>query len=575
MEIALGRSEYTDADARRPTLRTRRTGAADRSPVGFRASPPATVAGRKNGSVPPSTPAGTAPSALQTRHILATARGGGVLAAGSAFEFASRFLIALLLARLLGVQDYGLYVLSIGAATVFAGIALLGLDDAMVRYVAILSGRKDGPGVWGTMQIGIVVSTLAGLLMAGVLFVGARPFAEGIFHEPRLTSLLHLCAVIVPFLVISNVLAGIARGFRRMDYVAFAENVVMSLVRLALLAGLAIWGKLSLTAALVVFGISDVAATVTLIVLLNRRFPLRRPLRREVRRDPKEIFRFAGPLWLTGLLRQFSRNIEAMLLGALKTISSAGIFSIVDKVNLVGHISLLSILSSVQPILAQLHDQRDRGALRGLYSAATRWTFALNIPFFLVMVLYPRAILAVFGDAFVTGSTALVIVAFAELANAGTGICGPMIDMTGHTRVKLANAVLTSALVIGGSIVLIPRWGITGAATASLIAIVTVNLARVLEVWFLERLIPYSRAFLKPVVAGSAALIAGLLLRRWMPVDTHVGRALFQGALVGATYLGLLFLLRLTPEDRFVLERVAHKARSTIGRISVGARGKS
>jgi O-antigen/teichoic acid export membrane protein len=191
------------------------------------------------------------------------------------------------------------------------------------------------------------------------------------------------------------------------------------------------------------------------------------------------------------------------------------------------------------------------------------------------MVLYPRAILAVFGDAFVTGSTALVIVAFAELANAGTGICGPMIDMTGHTRVKLANAVLTSALVIGGSIVLIPRWGITGAATASLIAIVTVNLARVLEVWFLERLIPYSRAFLKPVVAGSAALIAGLLLRRWMPVDTHVGRALFQGALVGATYLGLLFLLRLTPEDRFVLERVAHKARSTIGRISVGARGKS
>ena len=64
----------------------------------------------------------------------------------------------------------------------------------------------------------------------------ARPIAEGVFSEPRLTHMLQLLAFVVPFLTISNVLAGTARGFGRMDYTALAENVVQSLVRLVLLA---------------------------------------------------------------------------------------------------------------------------------------------------------------------------------------------------------------------------------------------------------------------------------------------------------------------------------------------------
>lgn len=503
--------------------------------------------------------------------ILATAKGTSFLAGGSFFEFAARFFIALLLARNLGAADYGLYVLSISAASIFAGISLLGLDDAMVRYVAILSGRRDRDGVWGTMQIGLGVSVLAGTLMGAVLFIAAQPIAQGLFQEPRLTPLLRLFAFVVPFLTVSNVLAGTARGFRRMDYSAFAENVVMSLVRLVLVAILSLVNGLSLYTAGVIFGISDVAASVTLIILVNKVFPLGEAFHHVPRRDLRAVFGFALPLWLSGLLRQFRRNIQTFILGTMAAASSIGVFAVASNVTLVGHVWLLSILVAVKPILAQLHDRRDQEGLAHLYATSTRWTLALNVPFFLLLVLYPHAILSIFGETFVAGTTVLVILAFAELMNAGTGICGPMLDMTGHTRVKLANTVLWTLLLIGGDALLIPRWGVVGAATASLIAIGAVNVLTVAEVWILEGLLPYDRTFWKPVIAGLAALIAGLALQTWIPVGTHVLRAVGEGAVVAAVYGGLTLLLGLPPEDRLVIRRAWGRA----VRVFAGARPTS
>jgi O-antigen/teichoic acid export membrane protein len=478
-----------------------------------------------------------------------------LLAAGSFVEFATRFGIAFLLARSLGAGDYGLYVLAISAAALFSGISLLGLDDAMVRYVAILAGRRDTPGVRGTIQIGLGAATAMGVVVGGLLYLGAEPIATGLFDEPRLARLLQLVAVAVPFLSISNVLAGTARGFQRMDVAAVGENVVQSVVRLGLLVVVFLVSGLDTAAAVVIFGISDVAATITMITLLNRHFPLN-PLAQPVRRDAKGVFRFALPLWFSGMLRQFRRNIEALLLGATGPAAKVGVFAVVNKVNLVGHVWLLSIVVAVKPTMAQLHDRGDRAELARVYTATTRWSLSLALPCVITMVLYREPILAAFGTSFPAGSTALVILAVAELANAGTGTCGPMIDMTGHTRLKVGNSVLWTGLLIGSGVVLIPRWGVVGAATASLIAIATVNVLTVAEVWALEHLVPFDRSFWKPLVAGAGACATGLALGRLMPFGTDLLPAVLQGVVVVAVFVGLICLFGLAADDRLALDRI-------------------
>ena len=496
--------------------------------------------------------------------ILASAKGGGFLAGGSAFEFGSRFVISLLLARLIAADGYGLYNLAISAATIFAGISAMGLDDAMVRYIAIMSRRGDPPGVWGTIQLGVGVSTVAGIGMGATLYVAATPIAVGMFEEPRLTPLLHLLAFVVPFLTMSNVLTGCARGFGRMDHAAFAENVVQSTVRMALLALLALTG-MDVFTAVAVFAISDVASSLTLVLLLNREFPLRRPLRRDVRRDTRQVFSFALPLWLSGLLNQFRKNIETVMLGALTAVADVGVYAVVTKINLASHVVYRAIIVSVKPVLASLSDQKDHEGLTQVYTAATRWTLALNVPFFLISVLYPEPILRVFGASFTAGAGALVLLAIAELVIAGTGICGSIIDMTGHTRLKLANTVLWIVLLLAANALLIPRWGLLGAAAASLIAAVTINVVRLVEVWVVERLNPYRDGFWKPVVAAAGALGLGLVLRAVVPVHHSIVAAAVQGAVVIAVYAALIATFGFAAEDRMVYERIRRKLRRASG----------
>jgi O-antigen/teichoic acid export membrane protein len=496
------------------------------------------------------------------RSILETAKGAGFLAGGSFFELGCRFVMAFLLARTLGASGYGLYTLAVSAAALFFGISLLGLDDAMVRYVAMLSGRKDEPGVRGTIQVGLGIAFPAGIAMGALLYFAAEPIADGIFHEPRLAQLLQLVAVVVPFLTVSNVLAGAARGFRRMDYYALSENVVQSLVRLVLLGLFLLLGGLNTVGAVVIFGISDIASTVTLTLLLNKYVHWRALHRLESRRDFKEIFNFAFPLWVSGLLRQFRSYLAALILGASGTAANVGVFAVVTNINTLAHVCLLSIYVAVRPTLAQLHDRGDRHGLGEVYVAATRWSLALNIPFFLVTVLYPDAILSVFGHAFAAGASALIILSVAELVNAGTGICGPIIDMTGHTKLKLVNSLIWTVLVVGSSAVMIPAWGVVGAAIAAFLAVVVVNVLCVIEVWFLEHLQPFDRTFVKPIVAGTIAFVVGLLMTTWIPVGEDLGVAIVQALVVTGVYAGLVVLFGLADSDRLVLGRIGRKATS-------------
>jgi O-antigen/teichoic acid export membrane protein len=494
-------------------------------------------------------------------HILHTAKGVGFLGVGSMFGHITRFLTALLLARVLGAEGMGMYALGLTAAGLFASLAALGLDDAMVRYLAIQSSRRDGPGVAGTLQIGLCVSTGMGVLAGIGLYAAAEPVANGLFDAPGLAPLLRAFGFIVPFMTLSNALLGVARGFKRMDLAALGEEFVQSSVRLVLLGLLSIVGFDVMTAA-IVFGISDVASSITMLTLLGRQAPLRAAFSRGARREVRELMAFALPLWLAGALRKLRQNIETLLLGTLTVVASVGVFAVASKINLISHSLYSAIITSVKPNLAELHGAGDRDGLGHLYRTATRWALLANLPFFVVTVIHAEPILLLFGATFAAGSTALIILACGELVNAGTGVCGSVLDMTRHTGAKLINSVTWLVLLLGANLLLIPRWGVVGAATASAVANAIVNVIRVCQVWALERVQPYDRSFLKPLLAGLVAGGVGTALARgWSPVGQPVVLAL-QAMVIFGTYGLTVALLRVAPEDRMVFGHVWRKVKT-------------
>ena len=317
---------------------------------------------------------------------------------------------------------------------------------------------------------------------------------------------------------------------------------------------------------------ADIAAGITLIVLLDREFGWRQVVRGGLRRDVREVFGFAFPLWVSGLLRQFRANIQNLLVGTLGTVAGVGILSVANRINDAASLGSQSVFIASRPLMAQLHDRGDHDELRALYRTTTRWTLTANVPFFLVTALFPATLLQVFGAQFTDGATALVLVAMAQMISAATGTCQGMLDMTGHTRLKLANTIGLTVLLIGGGALMIPRWGVVGAAASTLLAIGTVNIAAVVEVWNLEHLQPYDGTFVKPVAAALAVGLGGLALRAALP-PASIGAGLVEATMVGLAYLGLLIVLGLEPDDRLVLERVVGRMRRRRHPVATTAEG--
>ena len=496
--------------------------------------------------------------------VVSVAKGGGFLAAGSLFDYVARFVVALVMARVLGVDDYGAYNLSVSLAFVVAGVANLGLDAAMERYLAVFTRRGDSGGVRGTLRLGVGVSLIGAIVTSAIFYLTAPSIAAATADSASVVPLFRLAALAVPILTMTTVLSAAARGFLRMDHSSFAEKVVQPLVRTVLIVGLAVVG-FDARAAVVIFLGSFAAALVVLVRLISQRVAAE-PGPAVVRPHVKEIAAFSFPFWLAGMLTQVRKNVQPVLLGVFNNLASVGIFSVASSAQLVGHAVYLSISKSLRPILAGVLDAGDHAAAQRLYRTTTRWTILTNLPLFVMTVLYPSVILSVFGESFTAGASALVILAFGELASVGTGTCGTVIDMSGYNRVKVINKFVWVGLSLGLNVVLIPRYGIIGAASAAVGATASIQFIRVIEVWRLAGLTPWDRLTLKPLTAGAVAFATGLAAKAWLPIAMGVPHLVVAGILVGSVYVAVLGLLGLADDDRMVLGLILGRARKAVSR---------
>jgi O-antigen/teichoic acid export membrane protein len=210
---------------------------------------------------------------------------------------------------------------------------------------------------------------------------------------------------------------------------------------------------------------------------------------------------------------------------------------------------------SAKPLMAELDDLKDRGRLNSLYQTTTKWSVMISLPFILIVMLFPAQILSIFGKSFVDGAAVLMILAFVNLINVGTGMCGALIDMTGRTKLKLANSSVKVGLSIFLNFLLIPRYGILGAAISALIYEFISNVLPLLPIWFLYRILPYDRGLLKPIAAGLLMLTAWLITNRFFPPGSNLLLVFLNMLLLLAVYAVSILVMGLSPEEQAVLAR--------------------
>lgn len=502
------------------------------------------------------------PVTRSDQNITLAAKGGSILLSGKLFAYAARFITGILLARFLAAEQYGLYNLSLTVVEIAAGVAALGLVPALVRYVPIYVSRRDENRLWGIIQLGLGLPAVISIFLGVGLYIWANPIAEQLFDEPKLGPLLQLVSPVILFFTLVDMMAAATRGFKNMHYTVIAQDIVLSVVKFALLLGLAIFG-LNAAGAVTVTSLAQVIGCGLLVFFLNKQFSLKRPLLL-AHHEIKEVLRFSLPSYMSQLMSIFSGNIKTIMLGTLHSVATVGIFAVARQITLISDMFHASIVTVSQPIIAELSSRGEREQMGRLYRTLTRWSFTLNFPLFLIIMLFPGAIISIFGQTFAEGVVVLKILAWAGLVNTGTGICGVLIDMSGNTHLKLVNTVTAIIANIGLSLFMIPQWGLVGAAVATLTGAILMNLLRLLEVFVLFRLQPYDLKSLKPVAAGLIALTAVWSIHQFILIETSLIQVSLKVLILLGLYGGMILLLGLSQEDHLVITRLRKRINTVL-----------
>lgn len=489
------------------------------------------------------------------------AKGGMIGFAGHFMGRGIGILFQLLLTRVLGVDSYGLYALANSVFGITQSVSMLGLHNSLVRFGSMYHSRKEDERVKGVFLTAVVIAVGSSSLLAASVALFAPQISRFVFHKPELSTVLRLFACALPFYTFMTIVAYVAQAFRRIAYFVGIREVLHPLLSLLAVGGSFLLGFRLLGAAGGFLGSSVTAALVGLVIL-RRLFPEAFKRGNVVLLVGTQL-RFAITVFITGFSHMLLTRTDRLMLGALGSSADVGLYNAAALVAAQLVLVLGSLNTIVAPLLSVTNSRGEMSKMKQLLKATTKWSFEVTLLGLLILVLFPKAIMGLFGADFVHGWPVLVVLGLAQFVNASTGPAGYMLTMTGKEKVELINCLTLAAMNIGLNYFLIRRFGLIGAAIATGLSVSLVNIARLVEIYWFHRIHPYKRSFWKPFAAGGVAAGTWLVLSRSIPVPA---RFWWIGIItVAAIYTVSIILLGLDDETRVVLRAVLGRLRSKRG----------
>ncbi len=428
------------------------------------------------------------------------AKGGGISFLGQVFSRGVTFVLQILLTRILGAARYGLYALGINVFGINQTFANMGLYEGVVRFGSMFRGERDEENLKGTLLYALFISTAISILITVIIIFFADLISVKIFNKPDFARVLKYFAIALPFYTLMCMAAHSARAFRRMDYytgILYLFNPVVNLIIVIIV--FSIGGRLY--GAIFGFIFSAVVSAFLGIYLLWRIFPkLISDLQPKC--QLKKMFFYSSIIFLIGISNILFMKTDRIMLGIFGSARDIGIYNAAAGMAAQAGLFLLSFSSIFSPVVVDLYNRKRIIQLKNLFKTTTKWIFSTTLLIFLIFIVYSREILSIYGSEFEIGFSVLIVLGTMYLLMSALGPCSLILIMTNREKLELINNFSLGALNILLAYLLIPKYGILGAAIATGLSVTFANFLKLIEVYFIYKMHPYKLTFWKPILAG-------------------------------------------------------------------------
>lgn len=391
------------------------------------------------------------------------------------------YLFALLATRFTSAEIYGIFSLSLAVMQIGGILGRLGFDSSIVKFVARYSISDKPYLVRESYYKGLLIVFIGGLIISLSVFMLSGLISELLFNKPYLKNYLRIIAVAILPSAIVFYNAGALRGLKKIKYYSMLVNLMPYLIALLLLI---LSSQIVFTSPYLLELLFTTGYILTLIIsfMLWFRYSGILSLKSSDELESRNLISVSTPMLFSGTLVILNGWTDTLLLGALSTTENVGIFNIVLKLSAVTSIVLFAVNSISAPKFAQIHSQDANAELQEFVTKSTKLVAVLTFPVLLLLIVFYEPILGLFGPEFLDGKFALIFLCVGQLFNSFCGSGGQLLIMTGFEKINQNIILCTTVLNIILNIILIPMYGINGAAVSSMSSLIVRNLLYVFYV---------------------------------------------------------------------------------------------
>jgi O-antigen/teichoic acid export membrane protein len=445
---------------------------------------------------------------------------------------------------------------SIAIFNILAITGALGADTGLVWAISRSMARRRAADVRRFIAVAVVPVAVVGVGIAVAMWVWAGELATlfgGDDHRDSIASTLRIFTVVVPVASLYHVLLGGTRGFSTMVPTVMVDRFARPLVQPVAVGLILAIGGSATSLALgwagpFVFGL---AAAVALLSRLVRRRVTgpgvgRSEPARPLRVLATRFWRFTLPRSVASIFRVGVQWIDVLLVGAIMSPADAALYGYGTRLLQFGLFVAVSVGQVAQPMFGGLLAAQQRDRARSVYQTATGWQVAITWPQYIVAAFFGALLLrTLFGGAYVEAAPVVAILALSTMVGAAAGPVDMLLLMAGKSTWSLWNTGATLATNVGLNIVLIPRYGIVGAAISWSISRLLANALPLFQVARHVGLHPFGRG-VGLASTGSAGIFGALGLAAWF-VDDKSGWVFLAYVVVAST--GYVLFLRRYREE--------------------------
>ena len=457
-----------------------------------------------------------------------------------------RFIIIVILARLLTPEDFGI----VGLAAIFLGfittINELGLSAAIVQ-------RKDINEIH--LSTSFWTSVIAGITLFIVVIL-ASSFVADFFQEDIVQPILIVSAIgliIGAFIVVHQALLEKSLKFKKLTIAEVCAAFVSGMVSVFLaINGYGVWS--------LVFG--GLVGSFISVVILWKIVTWRPSLRFSFTRF-KELFGFGSHVMGSRVLNYIDSNVDYLVVGKLLGTSALGYYSFAYHLITFPLNRISTMVTRVTfPAFSTIQDDND--TLRKGYLKVVRYISLITFPMLAGMfVVAPEFVVVVYGAKWAPMILPLQILCLAgALKSVGTTV-GSVLLSKGRADIQFKWNVFT-AIVLPIAVIMGVNYGIAGVAAA--ITVMAILLFPIIQM-ITNKLIDLSMfSYLKaiyPAIIGSITLIVTVEIYQRMILTIYGLSAISM--LVSSALIGIIvyiLLMRIAFNDLFKeLKLLIHKIR--------------